>query len=67
MVNALAWGLTGVLLFSGGSDGRLRWWDLRHGECVQVRKAYRGAIQSLKRSPDGLLLANCGDDGAINI
>jgi hypothetical protein len=34
MVNALAWGLTGVLLISGGSDSMLRWWDLRHGECV---------------------------------
>jgi WD40 repeat protein len=45
----------------------LRWWDLRHGECVQVRKGHQGTIQSLKSSSDGRLLASCGDDGAINV
>jgi WD40 repeat protein/transcriptional regulator with XRE-family HTH domain len=67
IVCALAWGPTGSVLVSGGGDGMLRWWDLRHGECVRVRKAHQGAVQSLKRSPDGLLLASCGDDGAIMI
>jgi hypothetical protein len=38
----------------------------RRGE-VRVRKAHQGTIQSLKRSPDGRLLASCGDDGAIMI
>ncbi len=45
----------------------LRWWDLQRGECVRVRKAHQGAVQSLKRSPDGQWLASCGDDGAIMI
>ncbi len=45
----------------------LRWWDLQRGECVRVRKAHQGAVQSLKRSPDGLRLASCGDDGAIQV
>ena len=64
---ALAWSASGTMLVSGGSDGLLRWWDLRLGEYVQVRKAHQGAVQSLKHSPDGLLLASCGDDGAIMI
>jgi WD40 repeat protein len=55
------------VLVSGGGDGMLRWWDLRHGECVRVRKAHQGAVQSLKRSPEGGRLASCGDDGALHV
>ena len=50
---------------SGGSDGRLRWWDMQNGECVLVREAHQGTVQALKVSPDGSRLASCGDDGAI--
>jgi WD40 repeat protein len=67
IVCALAWGPTGSVLVSGGGDGMLRWWDLRHVECVRVRKAHQGAVQSLKHSPDGRRLASCGDDGVINV
>jgi len=55
------------MLVSGGSDGMLRWWDVKRGECVQMRAAHQGTVQSLKVSPDGRLLASCGDDGAINV
>src|SRR5205807_10565953 len=64
---ALAWRASGAMLVSGGSDGVLRWWDLQQRECVQVRKAHQGAVQSLKSSPDGRRLASCGDDGVINV
>ena len=56
-----------MVLLSGGSDGMLRWWDLQHRECVRVRKAHQGTVQSLKSSPDGRRLASCGDDGVINV
>jgi WD40 repeat protein len=55
------------LLISGGSDGRLRWWDVQSEECVSVQDACHGTIRSLKVSPDGKFLASCGDDGAIMI
>ena len=64
-MQALAWDPTGAVLVSGGSDGMLRWWDLQHRECVRVRKAHQGVVQSLKSSPDGQKLASCGDDGAV--
>ena|SRR2546430_13359546 len=50
----------GTQLLSGSSDGMLRWCALKRGECVRVRKAHQGTIQSLKRNPDGLLLASYG-------
>ncbi len=80
MVSALAWSRcrdgacphpaaspSGNWLVSGGSDGKLRWWDVQSGECVNMREAHQGTIQSLKVSPDGRWLASCGDDGVITI
>jgi WD40 repeat protein len=67
VVYALAWSPARAGLISGGSDGRLRWWDVEHGKCVQTQQAHQGTIQSLKASPDGRSLASCGDDGAITI
>src|SRR5260370_22697092 len=63
----VTWAPGGERLISGGSDGRLRWWDVESGECVQVQQAHQGTVQALKVSPDGSRLASCGDDGAINI
>jgi WD40 repeat protein len=57
----------GNQLISGGSDGKLCWWDLQSGECVSVQTAHQGTIRSLKVSPDGRCLASCGDDGTIQI
>ena len=52
-------------MVSGGSDGRLRWWEVQSGECVRVQEAHRGMVQALKVSPDGSTLASCGNDGVI--
>ena len=67
MVSALTWTPSGERLISGGSDGRLRWWDALSGQCVRVQEAHQGAVQSLRVSPDGSTLASCGEDGAITI
>jgi WD40 repeat protein len=68
LVSALCWGTRGEhadVLVSGGSDGTLRWWNVRSGECLWMRQAHRGMIQSLRCSPDGTRLASCSDDGTI--
>ena len=67
IVYAVAWGPTGTVLVSGGSDGMLRWWDRHSGECLRVCRAHQGTVQRLQVSPDGNWLASCGDDGAIHI
>jgi WD40 repeat protein/transcriptional regulator with XRE-family HTH domain len=67
VVSAVAWVPSGQMLVSGGSDGRLRWWEVHSGECVRVQEAHQGTVQALKVSPDGSRLASCGDDGAITL
>jgi WD40 repeat protein len=34
---------------------------------VRVQEAHQGTVQALKVSPDGGMLASCGDDGAIRL
>ncbi len=67
MASAVTWSQKKEQLISGGSDGRLRWWQLRSGECVRVQQAHQGTVQTLKVSPDGRVLASCGDEGAIGL
>lgn len=71
LVSAVAWRLGDApaadLLISGGADGKLRWWNIHTGACVQTRSAHEGAIYALRRSPDGRRLASCGDDGVITL
>jgi WD40 repeat protein len=63
----VAWHPGGKVLISGGSDGRLRWWEVASGECLRVREAHQGTIHAIKVSSDESLLASCGDDGAIHL
>jgi len=69
IATAVAWGAVTdarpPLLISGGGSGRLRWWDLDQQGCIRISDAHHGAVQRLRRSPDGTMLASCGDDGRI--
>jgi WD40 repeat protein len=67
LVFGVAWNADGERLVSAGSDGILRWWNPRSGECILSRQGHEGPVQSLRTSPDGRFLASCGDDGAIQI
>ncbi|HEV2663130.1 MAG TPA: hypothetical protein VGU68_21145 [Ktedonobacteraceae bacterium] len=67
MVSTVAWSPDGEMLISGNSDGRLHWWQVESGQCLQMREGHQGVAQALKVSPDGSTLASCGDDGAIRL
>src|SRR5689334_20154246 len=54
-----------TLLMSGGTDGRLYWWDIDRGTSPIVVPAHEGWIHSIQVSPDGGMVASSGEDGAI--
>jgi WD40 repeat protein len=45
----------------------VRWWEVESGKCVQVHQVHQGTVQALKLSPNGSMLASCGEDGAITL
>ena len=67
MVSAAVWNTLGDQLVSGDSEGNLRWWEAQSGKCLAIRKAHQGAVHALKISPDGRLLASCGEDGTLKV
>jgi WD40 repeat protein/transcriptional regulator with XRE-family HTH domain len=67
IIYAVAWGLDGSLLLTGGTDGTVRWWDPERNECLRIIQAHQGTVQSIKVSPDGTTLATSGDDNAIQL
>lgn len=67
IVSALSWAPSGELLVNAGSNGQLRWWQMRSGECVRVQQAHQGMVWALKVSPDGRRFASCREDGAIRL
>ncbi len=66
-VFAVAWSPTGEVVISGGSDGTIRWWEVRSGKCLRIFKGHEGGVWSLRVSPDGRLLASCGNDNTIRV
>jgi WD40 repeat protein/serine/threonine protein kinase len=56
------------LAASGGSDGVVRIWNLRSGECLhELRGHKRGNIDGLAFSPDGTWLASGGVDATVRL
>jgi WD40 repeat protein/transcriptional regulator with XRE-family HTH domain len=67
VISAVVWNKLGDQLVSGDSDGNLRWWEVQSGTCLARQKAHQGAVHALKISPDGQLLASCGEDGTLKV
>jgi WD40 repeat protein len=59
----------GTQLLTGGYDGRLIWWPLLDEKPQAIRsvQAHHGFIRAITVSPDGRLLATCGNDGLVKL
>ncbi len=62
----VAFNLSGTLLTSASSDGRVRLWDLSTSAQVALLNAHPEAA-SVAFSPDGTLVASGGSDGVIKL
>lgn len=67
-VRALAFSDADTLI-TGGYDGRLIWWPVSGEQVEPIREvaAHDGWVRALAISPDGKLLASCGNDFKVKI
>ena len=45
----------------------MRWWDVDTWKLLHIRQAHDHAVYSVQLSPDGDLVASCGDDSTVKI
>ena len=55
------------LLATGDTRGTLRLWDPATGGAVRVLGRHRGAVYSVRFSPDGSTLATADSDGVVRL
>lgn len=67
LVMALAFNHDGSQLYSGGSDGLVRCWQVATGECLSQFKAHKGVCWAIEYSPGGSRLATAGEDGLVQV
>lgn len=59
---------TAVQILTGGSDGKISYWEVLDGSLVrELEASSAGAINSLDISPDGVLFVTGGNDQIIKL
>jgi WD40 repeat protein len=68
-VFALASHPTADTLITGGGDGQIIWWPAAAEKPAPIRRvqAHRGWVRSLAISPDGSIVASCGNDRLVRL
>ncbi|RLB09987.1 MAG: hypothetical protein DRG27_03795, partial [Deltaproteobacteria bacterium] len=66
-VFSVAFSPNGEFLASGSSDGTIRLWDVKTGECIRVLEEHITIVESLAFSSDGKLLASGSQDKTVRL
>jgi WD40 repeat protein len=67
-VDDVAFTPDGRFLVSGGTDGTIRFWDLRtRKQSGTPLRGHEGIVRSVAVSPDGRAVASAGDDGTVRL
>jgi WD40 repeat protein len=66
-VFALTWSKDGKRVVTGRSNGTMLWWDVDTWKILHIRQAHDHAVYSVQVSPNGDLVASCGDDNTVKV
>jgi WD40 repeat protein len=68
-VRAIGFSPDGAILYSGGYDGRLIWWNAADQEPrpTKVIEAHNGWLRALAVSPSGDHIVTCGNDNLVKL
>lgn len=65
-IEAMAFHPNGCIVAGGGSDGRLRLWQVASGSLWRTVDLHAGGITAVTFSPDGRYLVTAGRDGKVH-
>jgi WD40 repeat protein len=64
-INAVAYSPNGQFIAFGSQDGTVTLLDAASGEPLATLRGHTAAVTGLAFSPDSILIATAGDDGAV--
>jgi WD40 repeat protein len=67
LVGCCTYNHNGQLLVAGATDGVVRVFDIRKGECVDSWLAHEGSVLSLQLSADFTSCFTLGQDGKVSL
>ncbi|MGV8122866.1 MAG: WD40 repeat domain-containing protein [Candidatus Xenobiia bacterium LiM19] len=66
-ISTLCFSPDGKMLVSGDTDGIIKLWETKSGQCLQIFRGHSKQINSIDFSPEGTKCVSGSDDGTIRL